>query len=304
MANPDSETTGSEATDSSVNEAFGLVGNEIRADILRALGETTDEETSWRPLTFSELRSRVNADVDSSKFNYHLQQLVGQFVTKDEEGYRLRPEGTQLYRTVKAGTFTRQVSREPFAVGLDCYDCGGAVEARYDDGVFEIGCPDCERVYDHVLIPPSAVEGASDDELLDRVDQYTRHRLQARSRGVCPNCVNSLDADFVEPEELDNMGFEQLDVLVHRPCDHCGATPYMSVGLSLLHHPDLVAFCHERGFDVTHTPIWELEFATTDRYTTVRSTDPWEVALELTVDGDTLELVVDEELTVVETNRP
>jgi hypothetical protein len=32
----------------------------------------------------------------------------------------------------------------------------------------------------------------------------------------------------------------------------------------------------------------------------VRSTDPWTVALDLELDGDSLELVVDDELNVVE----
>ncbi|MFH5797758.1 hypothetical protein [Haladaptatus sp. CMAA 1911] len=41
-------------------------------------------------------------------------------------------------------------------------------------------------------------------------------------------------------------------------------------------------------------------FAVTDRHLTVRSTDPWEVALRVTLDGDALELVVDEDLRVGE----
>jgi len=38
----------------------------------------------------------------------------------------------------------------------------------------------------------------------------------------------------------------------------------------------------------------------TDRDVTVRSRDPWEVALETTCDGDRLEFVVDETLELVE----
>jgi hypothetical protein len=36
----------------------------------------------------------------------------------------------------------------------------------------------------------------------------------------------------------------------------------------------------------------------TDRYLTVRSTDPWEVALSIPCEDETLELVVDEDLSV------
>ncbi|NHN59328.1 MULTISPECIES: ArsR family transcriptional regulator [Halorussus] len=290
-------------TDDPADEAFGLVGNDLRASIVRALGDDAGRESPWEPVSFSELRSRVDADVDSAKFNYHLQELVGRFVAKSDEGYRLRPAGMKLYRAVRAGSFTRDAALDPFPVGLDCYNCGGAVEASYDDGIFEVACPDCGRVYDHTLVPPSAVEGAGERELLARVDQFNRHRTLARSRGVCPVCAHALDATFLRPGETPMLDAEELDAIVHRPCDHCGARSYMSVGLALLYDPDLVAFCRERGLDVTETPRWELEFAMTDRYVTVRSTDPWEVALEVELDGDSLELVVDGDLHVVERNR-
>ncbi|WP_435174806.1 winged helix-turn-helix domain-containing protein [Halorussus sp. AFM4] len=291
------------AADDAVDEAFGLVSDEIRAGIVRALGDDAGRESPWEPVSFSELRSRVDPEIDSAQFNYHLQKLVGRFVAKGEAGYRLRPAGMKLYRAVRAGSFTREVSLDPFPVGRDCYNCGGAVAASYDDGVFEVACPDCGRVYEHTLVPPSAVEGADERELLDRVDRYNRHRSLAKARGVCPVCASALGATFVRPAETPMLDAEELDVVVRRPCDHCGARSYMSVGLALLYDPDLVAFCRERGLDVTETPRWELEFAMTDRDVTVRSTDPWEVALQIELDGDALELVVDDDLNVVERNR-
>jgi hypothetical protein len=55
--------------------------------------------------------------------------------------------------------------------------------------------------------------------------------------------------------------------------------------------------------DVTDTPIWELEFAATDRYTTVASRDPWRVTVAVGFADETLELVVDESVEVVERRR-
>jgi hypothetical protein len=77
----------------------------------------------------------------------------------------------------------------------------------------------------------------------------------------------------------------------------------LTVGELLLGDPELVAFCHERGLDVANTPIWDLEFAATDRHVTVRSEAPWKVSLSVPLDGETLELTVDESLTVVERTR-
>ena len=57
-------------------EAFSVVGNETRLAILEALWAAPE-----RPVTFSELRSRVGM-ADSAQCNYHLYRLTGQFVAK------------------------------------------------------------------------------------------------------------------------------------------------------------------------------------------------------------------------------
>jgi len=66
----------------SPEETLSLIGNEVRAEILWALSDARGGVGSPPVLSFSELRSRVDADVDSSQFNYHLQQLVGHFVER------------------------------------------------------------------------------------------------------------------------------------------------------------------------------------------------------------------------------
>jgi DNA-binding transcriptional ArsR family regulator len=86
-------------------DAFALIGNETRAEILRVLGQDAHSAFS-----FSELRSRLNPDIDSSQFNYHLRQFVGHFVEQTNDGYQVRPRGRTLYRMIRAGTFTRHKS--------------------------------------------------------------------------------------------------------------------------------------------------------------------------------------------------
>jgi len=287
---PDDE---SPSADAAPEDAFALIGNETRAAILRALGERPHEGVS-----FSELREAVDPGMDSGQFNYHLSQLTGEFVDRGEDGYTMRAEGLTLYRLIRAGSVNRRVSTDPFDIDLDCYFCGTPVEARYDEGTFELRCPGCEHVYSHTQVPPSAVESGDRRDVLDRIDQYNRHDMLAYARGVCPICVSALEFEFVAGEEVWTDGSGRLDVFVGCHCDHCGSSQYMSVGLALLYHPAIVAFFHDHGVDVTSRPHWEIEWAMTDRYLTVRSTDPWEVALSIPCEGDRLELVVDEELTV------
>jgi hypothetical protein len=279
-------------------EAFALIGNEIRADILRVLGQ--DPHTG---ISFSELRSRVDEDIDSGQFNYHLDKLVGHFVLDGEDGYELRPAGLSLYRAIRAGSFDRRTTRDPFDAGFDCFFCGAAVEASYDDGLFRLACPDCAHEFTHTMIPPSAVESVAADALLDHVSQYSRHELRAHLRGVCPTCVNPVEQSLVAGEEVWSEGAEHFDWWARYHCDHCGRSQYTSIGMAMLYEPAVIAFFHEHDVDVTRRPYWEFEFVMTDHCTTVRETDPFEAAVEVSHGGEILELVVDEDLAVVETTR-
>lgn len=297
-------------------EAFALVGNEVRAEILWELSNTRAGEGDIPALSFSELRSRIDTDIDSSQFNYHLQQLIGRFVERSDEGaaqlvdrivdrmdegYVLRPEGTRLTRTIRAGTSPEQSSLAPFELGIDCYFCGTAVEATYQNAIFMARCPGCEYLYEYDLTPPGII---ADDEgsVLRQISEYTRHRRLSFARGVCPLCANALDTQFVSPSETGYPRADQREVLINRWCDHCGERNYLKLGEVLLRDPALISFCYGHALDVTTTPIWELEFTVTDRYVTIRSTDPWKIELRLTLDDDTLELVVDDDLNVVEKN--
>jgi DNA-binding transcriptional ArsR family regulator len=279
-------------------EAFGLLGDELRADILRVLGETP-----YEGLSFSELRERVDEGVDSGQFNYHLQKPVGPFVENTDDGCVLRAPGLAVYRAIGSGAFNRSVTLEPFDAGFECYFCSAPVEAAHEDGSFRLACPGCDHRFASTDLPPSAVEGSDEAELLARVDRYTRHRMLAASRGVCPVRACGMEPAFVPAEELWSEGSERLEVFASWSCDHCGRSHHMPVGLALLYHPALVSFFHDHGVDVTSVNHWEPEFALSDNHTTVRSRDPWAVELAVSRGGETLELVVDENVAVVETNR-
>lgn len=295
-----SDAEGGSADALTPEDAFALLGNEHRARIIFTLGEAQGIEGPRPAMSFSDLYSAADADIATSQFNYHLQKLVGPFIDKTDNGYRLRHEGVKLYRTIVAGTYTtKSLSVEPLDVGVSCYHCSAPIEATYRDRRVTIACSSCGRQYSDTTMPPSLVE-ADEDSLLPRIDQHVRRRILAFSKGVCSVCASGLRTRFLPPDEIAVQGSGELDVFVHRACEHCGAQQYMSVGLSLLYNSRLIAFFEERGLDVTMTPIWELEFAMTDRFVDIRSTDPWEVALAPQRDGDELELLVDGDLTVID----
>lgn len=294
------------------DEAFALVGNDVRAEILRALSQARGGQGVLESLSFSELYSRVDVDVTSSQFNYHLQELLGTFVERGEErnaqldermagdldeGYVLRPEGTILTRTIRSQVVSGSHSLEPFDTGFECHFCGTSVEAVYGNAVFMARCPGCDYMYEYDLTPPGGVD---DDEevLLEQVGRYLWHRRLTFADGVCPMCSNGLRTSFVVGGETVYPRSDRREVMINRWCDHCGERSYLRTGELLLREPALVAFCENNGIDAGAAKMWELEFASTDRYVSVESTDPWRVSFHLPAESEEFHVELDEDLSV------
>lgn len=293
--------------------AFSLVGNEIRATILRELDAARREDGDPAVLSVSQLRSRVDAEIENGALDDHLQQLVGPLVERigdatgqldsqlagdGDEAYRLRPQGRLLTRTIRAGATTATDSRR-IDLDLDCYFCGTGVEAYYENALFMATCPECEYIYEYDLMPPGCL--ADDDTTLrQQIGHYLRHRRLAFASGVCPVCANRLGTEFLDPSAVAYPAADQRELVINRWCDHCGERDYLRTGEFLLGNADLVAFCTAHGVDITTEPLWHLPFAVTDRCVTVDSTDPWIVDFRLSLDGETLALTITDDPVTVE----
>jgi transposase-like protein len=286
-------------TEATPADAFALVGNEIRAEIIWVLGDPAKDEME---LSFGELRSRLATEVEPSQLHYHLQQLLGHFVTKTDAGYRLSGAGIRLCLILRAGTFDRRQEHLAVDTDVDCHYCQAPVEAIFDQiGIVNIVCSDCDHSYggEFLHIPLAAFEDGAAAFSFSHFRKYMALKTLFMARGVCPSCAYPLSPEFYSREGQPI----PRKVLIEQSCDLCGILWYLSVGRALLADPGLRSFCSDHGVDIVSTPYWELEFAATDNYITVRSTDPWEVALDIMFDGDTLELVVDGDLNVIERNR-
>lgn len=283
--------------------AFALVGNELRAEIIQVLGDAHAHESSPNGVSFSELRSLTDTDPDPGQLNYHLQQLVGHFVKKRDGGYALRSEGLNLYLALQAGVFDRREERLTVDTGFDCYYCQTPVKATFSRGRATVECLNCEYRYLTKNTTPPLGTFEDDGAVFEQFSKHIHHTVLGYARGICQTCGNALGTEFVPPEEVYDSGLERSKVYVRQSCGHCGDSFFLFVGVALLPDPGLITFCYNHGVDVLSTPYWELEFAATDKHVTVRSTDPWEVALQVRYDGDTLELVVDGDLNVVQRTR-
>lgn len=273
-------------------EAFSIVGNETRLSILEALWAT---ET--RPVRFSRLRERVGMR-DSAQFNYHLDKLTGQFVVRTEEGYDLRNAGERVVQAVLAGSFNEHPELE-FTIESPCTRCGEPLCVFYEDEQLSIECPSCDRGHGTYSFPPGGLHDRSREEILTAFEQRVRHLHCLAADGVCPACSGRMRTTISHDGEC-CLG---VGLRADHVCEQCNHSLCSAVGLSLLDHSAVVAFHSDHGIDLGNTPYWRFEWCVSDDHTTVLSEDPWQLCVEIALGDETLSVVLDGELTVLETER-
>ncbi|WP_049922133.1 DUF7351 domain-containing protein [Halopiger djelfimassiliensis] len=289
-------------------DAFQVLGNDVRTGILETLLERTDGDATSRA-TFSELFAASDVET-SAGFAYHLDQLVGPYVRKDERdengsdgGYELTYAGVRAARDIATGAYTRRVDHPPVDLDDACPFCEReALEARSTDNVVTVACAGCDRTLLDLGLPPAGLE-AHGDAFPDALDRYHRDRLARMRDGICPDCAGSVSARLVTPsaDVADELPAELTDhVQAELSCDGCGTTVRCPVALTLLEQPAVVSFYHDHGRDVRERPIWNVgpEWAET-----VLSEEPLALRVVVELEGDVLALYVTDELTVVDVQR-
>jgi hypothetical protein len=297
------DPTGREIAPLSLGDALGIVGEETRARILIELGEAWDEDqASFARLSFTELMERVGVE-DSGRFNYHLDKLVGTFIQKTEEGYMLQVPGHLLYRAIVAGTLTERAAMDPTSVG-ECHRCGGTLTAQYEGShVLAVTCDDCEQVMEAVPFPHRGTEGRSIEEVVDAAVQRNRHELSQLRRGVCHTCGAAVDrrlATDIDDFWEDPFGYDVYAVL---SCRACNASFILHPVAAAVTAPPVVHFFADHGYDTFSLPSWKSPIKDAENATEIREEDPLTVVVPYELDGERLDVVLDADLTVVETTR-
>lgn len=274
-------------------EAFSLLGNEIRVQIL---------ETLWRaeeqPVPFSTLYDAVGIR-SSSKFNYHLDKLSDQYIRKSDEGYELRTAGENVVRAIAKGSFNAHPRYESFEVGDACTNCDEPLVARYEDEMLAVDCPFCGRGHGRYPFPPGGMLDRDDREILAAFDRRVRHDHNLAKDGVCPQCSGRMRS-IVAPDGSECHGGGIGAQFVCEQCDH---TLSSAIGLSLLDRSPVVSFYRDHGVDLGRERYWRLPWCVSDDCTTVRSTDPWRFDVEIAVESETLCPTLDGDLNLVECRR-
>lgn len=289
-------------TSVSPTDAFSVLANGDRLDILLALGDA-NERTAVHSLSFEELRRRSGVS-DSGRFNYHLQQLRDVFVTKDGDEYDLLYPGVVLYRAVRADLFTARPRIEKFDVGADCLQCGTGLHGHYRNQIMVLDCPDCGHLALKYYVPPAVLRDGSVDDILAAGDTYSRRDVMTVAAHVCPTCGNRITHEVLpEAEESSELAADIDEVAVVHYCFHCDHFLTTSVSALLLYEPAVVAFLFEHGLDALGTPLWELDLGSLSTVE-IRDGDPAALIARFSVGGDTLTVELDDDLTVTATESP
>lgn len=273
---------------------FGALANETRVRIVDALGRPDvdgpgaveyvpfDHDVGGR--TYSALRAAADVD-DKGRFNYHLGELLGTFVRKEEGRYRLTWLGHLSHRYLVVGLFGAAPTSEQFVLETPCPRCGHAVEAHYStDQVFYVDCPACDCRLTMVHVPRYGAGSRGPTALCDAAAHRFRTHVSMLVHGVCPWCGGSVDA-ALHPHAAESFVATHRDQpVVTFLCGDCGGVYFPTVGETLLTHPAVVSAYHEHSVDVRTRHPWSLPLATDGDCVDVR--DPATLDVRVTFDCD------------------
>lgn len=298
------------------DEAFAVLGNETRIQIIQALGEADG------PRPFSELRDRVGVS-DSGQFNYHLDQLVGHFVRRADDGYELRQPGRRVIEAILSGAVTGAPTIEAVPAEVPCVYCGSDTEVSFRQERLLWRCTECAGTIadesasteafgtlptgtiDIPYLPAAGVQDRSPREMLEASDTWSAAERLAMTNGVCPRCAGTVEDTLTVcdgHDEGDGVCEDcntRLGVTVRSRCTNCRHTKVGALDLQLLADPAFRAAFDRRGVDIIATPLEDLSALVIQDHEVLEA-DPFRARITYDVAGETVTLLVDDEFTVTE----
>ena len=300
-------------------EAFSLLSDNHRIDILRAIWEANDRLDPVA-VPFTDIRDRVDID-DPGQLNYHLNRLTDHFIRRTSNGYVLREAGRRMFRVLISGTAISEPSIEPVEIDAECVFCGAPTLLSYEDGWRYLECTECdaqcvESYPDGVLsrheLPPSGVVDRTPNEIHEADLVWSHHRRASVIDGICPDCAGPMPVASLEVCEDHSPSPDYDEVCescgsifwteVISICGICGSVWKMPIQFHLVTHPEVVAFYHEHGIDF-HLATYEHRPYLLTYREELLSEDPLRIQTTIPLGDDELHVVVDGEATVIEVRR-
>lgn len=288
--------TGPKAT---AEDAFSVLGDETRLQILLELAAVANEQGLGEGLTFSELRERVGI-TDSGRFNYHLDKLREGFIGKDDGEYIALYPGLAVVATVYAGTYTDGRGEHRADSPWTCPTCDRQLELRYEQHEFRLWCDEHETVIGFPA-PAGAFNSRTLAELADVVVARAVTNIDLARRGICPRCWGVASIDY--PSEFAHAPLEHL-VGVELSCERCWLRYTTTMQTLVTSHPAVRGLYEERGMDLSEVLLGSM---TTREQSVCRvdidETEPVSATATVELGGTRLDLEFDETADVVSVTR-
>jgi hypothetical protein len=254
-------------------DAFAAVGNEYRIEILRTLAEQADY-----PVAYSDLRKGID-EQDTGRLNYHLGELLGTFVWKDDdEGYGLTLSGRRLVSSILAGRYhDDDATRSASAPGA-CLACGERslrLEQPGQRGL--LVCTACDAELVNASFPTGAWNGRPDEAVPEVFAHYVKRVARDAGKRICPECTAGMDAEPVP----DVLGFEYAMGFDCTACPRWTAVPF---GMLTYFDDTVRTFLHRAGVETDEGPFWTVAGTADHDAQTVVATDP--LTVEVTFETD------------------
>lgn len=282
--------------DQEVVDAISSLGNSKRLQMLLALDEVEREHHERRHTkTFTELYEAVDIE-SSSQFSYHLNRLVGQFVSETPNGYRLTYSGTKIVRVIRSGVYETTSAFADREVSGACLFCDETtLLATLDSDQFRIRCTSCDAVLVTDFCPESQTRGRTPTGIIESYcSRIWSVYVQLRG-GICPECFGPVETVVSQYEHSGNAQY-----IHNSSCRECQFLVSMPVEVPVAFHPAVLSLFWDHGVSILDVPLWEFyEYITSDVIgMEVVSEDPFDACFTVTLDDDTLSLRMDDSVTV------
>lgn len=291
-----------------VDELFGLLGNDLRMRIVRALWEEFDFEgyvtDALDPIPFSVLLERTGID-DSGNFNYHLGRLGDVLVEHRDGGYVLTPLGFNLMHAIDTYATFEYETVLPTEIDDACPFCGDSLVVSYERELVHVRCPGCGGLggdgnVQFVKVPATGVQRLGHRAMLDVATLVLESRVRSSLHGFCWGCRSRIDRTVFVCEEHEpgsdghcehcDGRFESFLKVNCGNCGLSGAGPLLEYALVT---PAVQGFLAQHGENPDEDGPWRSRLRALNALTeTVVSTDPIEVAFEFAVGENVLQVVV------------
>lgn len=293
----------------SADGVFGLLSNEIRVDILRAIAiaqhEAEKRGSGMAELSFSDVYERVDVD-NTSKLSYHLGELTGTFLRKDENGYSFTHAGERMVRFVLAENYRRPADSGTVEAEGTCLFCGAAtLEAALSEQYFVVGCTTCDRPATGYIVTPAQARSYEGADLLESFKRKQAAEYGMVHQGLCPACGGRIHTEVVSASEVRLSDSVPISFLAIDECRQCLRVYSGPLTYSAAYHPASVAFHWDHGVDITGTGIWELHHHLYEgRWSSERlGANPDEYRVVLRRDDEALRVFLDGNTRVTRTER-